>query len=72
MDVPIRVNGRIIRWMGRENLRGQVSLIYIDLTVFKTLLKKKIDGRKYNGHYIEDKKHGFGDFEWPDGRRYCG
>lgn len=30
------------------------------------------DGRKYNGHYVEDKKHGFGEFEWPDGRKYKG
>lgn len=30
------------------------------------------DGRKYNGNYLEDKKHGFGEFEWPDGRKYKG
>ena len=25
------------------------------------------DGRKYEGEYLDDKKHGFGRFEWPDG-----
>jgi len=32
----------------------------------------QIDERKYNGSYVEDKKHGYGEFEWPDGRRYKG
>ena len=26
------------------------------------------DGRKYDGEYINDKKHGFGIYTWPDGR----
>jgi hypothetical protein len=26
------------------------------------------DGRKYDGEYKDDKKHGYGVFEWPDGR----
>lgn len=30
------------------------------------------DGRKYEGDYLEDKKHGLGTFCWPDGRRYVG
>ena len=34
--------------------------------------QQTIDGRKYVGHYVEDKKHGFGEFEWPDGRKYRG
>jgi len=25
------------------------------------------DGRRYEGDYINDKKEGFGMFEWPDG-----
>ena len=25
------------------------------------------DGRKYEGEYLDDKKHGNGIFEWPDG-----
>lgn len=31
-----------------------------------------IDGRIYEGEYLEDKKHGFGTFTWPDGRKYKG
>ena len=30
------------------------------------------DGRKYVGDYLDDKKHGSGEFSWPDGRRYVG
>lgn len=39
------------------------------------------DGRKYTGQYLNDKKHGFGTFEWrnaaykykiADGRKYKG
>jgi hypothetical protein len=30
------------------------------------------DGRKYEGEYEEDKKHGFGTFIWADGRKYIG
>jgi hypothetical protein len=30
------------------------------------------DGRKYDGEYLNDKKHGFGIYYWADGRRYEG
>lgn len=37
------------------------------------MLKKNIikvftwnDGRRYEGEYKDDKKHGYGVFEWPD------
>jgi len=29
------------------------------------------DGRKYDGEYKDDKKHGYGVFEWPDGNIIC-
>ena len=25
---------------------------------------------RYEGQYFEDKKHGYGEFTWPDGRIY--
>lgn len=28
--------------------------------------------RKYNGNYVNDKKEGYGEFYWPDGRIYKG
>jgi hypothetical protein len=30
------------------------------------------DGRKYEGEYKDDKKHGFGIYLWADGRLYQG
>ena len=30
------------------------------------------DGRKYEGDYVDDKKHGFGTYVWADGRSYTG
>ena len=30
------------------------------------------DGRKYQGEYLDDKKHGYGIFKWYDGRQYAG
>ena len=30
------------------------------------------DGRKYEGDYLDDKKHGHGTFRWSDGRIYQG
>ena len=30
------------------------------------------DGRKYQGEYLDDKKHGYGVFKWYDGREYAG
>eukprot|EP01047_Picozoa_sp_COSAG01_P042403 COSAG01_NODE_3700_length_5780_cov_207.494631_6_plen_95_part_00 len=29
-------------------------------------------GPVYDGEWLEDKRHGFGVMEWPDGRRYEG
>ena len=31
-----------------------------------------VDGRTYEGQYIQDMKKGYGVFKWPDGRRYEG
>ena len=31
-----------------------------------------LDGRKYIGDYVEDKKQGYGEFYWKDGRVYKG
>ena len=31
-----------------------------------------LDGKKYEGEYLNDLKHGQGKFEWPDGRVYEG
>jgi hypothetical protein len=28
--------------------------------------------RRYQGSYVDDKKHGYGEFYWPDGRSYRG
>lgn len=30
------------------------------------------DGKKYEGEYKNDQKHGFGKFYWGDGRIYSG
>ena len=30
------------------------------------------DGRKYEGEYLNDKKHGFGIYYWANGRQYAG
>jgi hypothetical protein len=30
------------------------------------------DGRKYEGGYLDDKKHGWGRYLWSDGRIYEG
>lgn len=29
-------------------------------------------GKVYRGEYRDDKKHGYGEISWPDGRRYAG
>ena len=31
-----------------------------------------LDGRKYEGQYKKDKKHGNGVYTWADGRKYDG
>lgn len=30
------------------------------------------DGRRYEGQYLKDRKHGFGVYSWADGRKYEG
>ena len=54
MVVNMMVNGRIIRWMEKA-----YKLINNQVFTWN-------DGRKYNGEYKDDKKHGYGVFEWPD------
>ena len=29
-------------------------------------------GKVYKGEYRDDKKHGYGEISWPDGRKYAG
>ena len=31
-----------------------------------------LDGKKFEGEYLDDKKHGNGRFRWSDGRMYTG
>ena len=31
-----------------------------------------LDGKKYVGQYVDDKKEGYGVFTWPDNRQYNG
>lgn len=31
-----------------------------------------IDGKKYNGEFVNDKREGKGTFSWTDGRQYIG
>jgi hypothetical protein len=33
---------------------------------------KWLDGRRYEGNYVNDKKEGQGEFYWPDGKKYIG
>jgi hypothetical protein len=51
--------------------RISFSFNFLNLSLINALLAF-LDGRKYIGGYVEDKKHGFGDFFWPDGRKYQG
>lgn len=61
MEELMMENGRIIRWMERVSSNGLVNVNFHHL-----------DGRRYTGAYCEDKKHGYGEFEWPDNRKYKG
>ena len=38
----------------------------------KPQMKKASNDRDHEGQYLDDKKHGYGVFEWPDGRKYKG
>jgi len=31
-----------------------------------------LDGKKYTGEYLDDKKHGYGVFDWGNGKFYEG
>ena len=55
----IEDNGTRIIWREEEFIHGKVS----------GLLKLK-DGRKYEGQYHNDKKHGYGIYTWADNRKY--
>ena len=59
----IKANEKKIRCMEKEKFSGQVKLICNQIN---------IDGRSYEGEYIDDKKHGYGVFIWGDGRKYDG
>ena len=76
MAETTREIGKTTRWMDKENLNGLVKfqriIIYVNLSNLVLVGLFVLDERKYNGSYVEDKKHGYGEFEWPDGRRYKG
>ena len=57
MDRNIQENGKTIKCMGKVTLHGPMekSLNY---------------NSSYVGDYLDDKKHGYGEFQWPDGRKY--
>ncbi len=49
-----------------------IFLVCTSYLLFFFFFILKLDERRYIGHYVEDKKHGYGEFEWPDGRKYKG
>ena len=50
-------NGKTIKCTEKDTLLGLMGKsIYLLLS--------------YVGDYFEDKKHGYGEFQWPDGRKY--
>ena len=52
--------------MEKEFSCGQTSQNTQEISSTTTLREKKSDLR-YEGEYVNDKKEGFGIFEWPDG-----
>ena len=42
-------------------LRGFILSIDSQILIFR-----------YKGEYVNDQKHGYGEFTWPDGRKYAG
>lgn len=60
MENFIRESGIIVKWMVSENYnlgRGITSWP---------------DNKKYEGEYLDDKKHGLGVFSWENGKQYEG
>ena len=55
-----KASGKKIRWMDKGCLLGEMGGISM----------RKY--RRYLGAYLDDKKHGYGEFHWPDGRSYRG
>jgi hypothetical protein len=55
-----RVGPQQDAWRRQDNLGRWYHLI------------RENKGRKYTGQYRQDQKHGFGVFEWGDGRKYKG
>ena len=49
--------GFAIRWMEKDYLHGVMAECKLILFRFK-------------GQYKDDKKHGYGEFTWPNGRKY--
>ena len=47
--------GKIIKWMVKVSSLGKMAGIYL-------LLNNYFINRKYKGSYVDDKKHGFGEF----------
>ena len=56
MEGNSQEHGRTIKWMDRGYIHSSIQIF------------TWMDGRKYKGEYKNDKKEGYGEFKWPDGR----
>ncbi len=71
-------NGRIIRCMDKEHLYGEILLhkiqknllVIVQIQLF--YLSKKFLKITNLGEYVDDKKEGYGEFFWEDGKAYKG
>ena len=59
MGESIMEIGEIIKWKDMVNLVGKME---------GNFNYKKQKNRIYLGNYVNDKKEGYGEFFWPDGR----
>ena len=53
-------------------MNGKYNIFIVDLYIKKRGETSWPDKKKYTGEYLDDKKHGFGVFDWGNNKRYEG
>jgi hypothetical protein len=58
-------------WEWKDSVNN-TPLTHTSIQPYSLTLIRWPDGKSYEGEYVDDKKHGKGEFKWADGKKFVG